>query len=151
MDTNIKESNTLEAFKSKLLGAIRPIKKPVYNIYNITGITKLTKLRVNFSPLSKHKFRHSFDCLSPRCACGEDKENSVHFFLRCPLYDSLRSDLFSQLVDVPGLNTTTMNTRELCDLLLYGDPKLNLIANRILIEATISFIERSRRFDINSC
>ena len=31
-----------------------------------------------------------------------------------------------------------MNTRELCDLLLYGDPKLNLIANRIIIEATIS-------------
>ena len=53
--------------------------------------------------------------------------------------------------DVPGLNVTAMNTRELCDLLLYGDPKLNLIANRIIIEATISFIERSRRFGVNSC
>ena len=91
LDTNIKESNTLEAFKSKLLGVIRPIKKSMYNIYNITGIRKLTKMRVNFSPLNEHRFRHSFDCLSPRCACGEDNEYNVQFFLRCPLYDSLRS------------------------------------------------------------
>ena len=26
-----------------------------------------------------------------------EMENNVHFFLHCPLYDSLRSDLFSQL------------------------------------------------------
>ena len=44
------------------------------------------------------------------------------FFLRCPLYDSLCSDLFSQLADVPGLSITKMSTRELCDLLLYEDP-----------------------------
>ena len=68
------------------------------------------------------------------------------FFLHCPLYDSLRSDLFSQLADVPGLSITRMNTRELCDLLMYGDPKFNLIANRIVTEATIPFIKRSRRF-----
>ena len=125
--TNIKESNTLEAFKSKLPRVIRPTKKSVYNFYNITCI----------SPLTEHRFRHSFDCLSPRCACGEDNENDVHFFLRCPLYDLLRSSLFSQLPDVPGLNITRMNTRELCDLLLYGDPKLNVIANKIIIEATL--------------
>ena len=78
LDTNIKESNTLEALKSKLLGVIRPIKKSVYNVYNITGIRKLTKLRVNFSPLNEHRFRHSFDCLSQRCPCGEDDENNMH-------------------------------------------------------------------------
>ena len=50
LDTNIKESSTLEAFKSKLHGVIRPIKKSVYNIHNKTGVRKLTKLQVNFSP-----------------------------------------------------------------------------------------------------
>ena len=118
----------------------------MYNVYNIAGIGKLTKFRVNFSPLNERRFRQSFDCLSPRCACA-DNENNVHFFLHCPLYDSLHSDLFSQLADVQGLNIARMNTRELYESLLYGDFKLNLIANRI--EATI-LIERSRRFDISS-
>ena len=104
----------------------------MYNVYNIAGIRKLTKLRVSFIPLNEHRFRNSFDCLIPRT------------------YDSLRSDLFSQLADVPGLNIARMKTRELYELLLYGDSKMNLIANRIIIEATILFIERSRRFDISS-
>ena len=110
LDTNIRDSNTLEVFKNKLLGVIRPIKKSVYNFYNIGGIRKLTELRVNYSPLNEHRFRHSFDCLSPRCACGADNENNVHFFLHCPLYNLLRSDFFSQLADVSGLNISAVTT-----------------------------------------
>ena len=151
LDTHIKASNSLAAFKCKLLRVIRPIKKSVYNVYNIMGIRNVTKLRVNFSPLNEHRFRHSFDCLSPRCACGADKEDNVHFLLHCPLYDTLRSDLFSQLADVSGIQFARMDTSELYELLLYGDPKLNLIANRMIIESTISFIERSKRFDNNPC
>ena len=150
LDTNIRDSNTLEVFKNKSLGVLRPINKPVYNVYNIAGIRKLTKFRVNFSALNEHRFQHSFDSLSPRCTCGADNENNLHFFLHCPLYNSLRSDLFSQLADVPGLNIARMKTRELYELFLYRDSNLNLIANRIIIEATILFIERSRRFDISS-
>ena len=115
LDANIRDSNTLEVFKNKLLGVIRPIKKSVYNVYNIAGTKKLTKLWVSFSPLNEHRFRHSFDCLSPHCAFGADNEY-----------------------------------KELCKLLLYRDSKLNLIANRIIIETTILFIERSSRFDISS-
>ena len=70
LDQNIKDSNTLAEFKRKLLAIIRPVKKSVYNVYNMTGIRNLTMLRVKFSPLNEHRFRHSFDCLSPRCVCG---------------------------------------------------------------------------------
>ena len=62
------------------------------------------------------------------------------------MYDSLGLDLFSQLVDVPGLNIKRLDTKKLCELLLCGDPKPDLVANRIIIEATIYGIELSKRF-----
>ena len=38
LDTKIRDSNTLEVFKRKLLGVIRPIKKSVDRVYNIARI-----------------------------------------------------------------------------------------------------------------
>ena len=33
----------------------------------------LTRLRLKFSHLKEHKFRHGFaDTINPMCACGED-------------------------------------------------------------------------------
>ena len=36
--------------------------------------------------------------------------------------------------------------KSLCDLLLYGNADLNISTNRMIIEATISLIEKTRRF-----
>ena len=112
----------------------------------MTGIKNLTKLRVNFSPPNEHRFRHSFDCLSPRCVCGMGNEDSEHFLLHCPQFDLMRTDLFSQLADVHGLDITSMDSKDLCKSLLYGNSNLNVVEDRMIIEATISFIERSKRF-----
>ena len=120
LDKNIKDSKTLAEFKRKLLAVIRPVGQSVYNVYNMDGIRNLTKLRVNFSPLNEHKFRHSFDCLSPRCVCGTGNEDNEHFLLHCPQFDLMRKDLFSQLADVRGLDITSMDSKDLCELLLYG-------------------------------
>ena len=35
----------------------------------------------------------------------------------------------------------------LCEMLLYGNPHLNIIDNRIILEATISFIESTKRLN----
>ena len=143
-------SNTLAEFKRKLLAGIRPVKKSVYNVYNITGIRNLTKLQVKFSPLNEDRFRHSFDCLRPRCVCGMGNEDSDHFLLHCSQFDLMLTDLFSQLADVPGLDITSMDSKDLCELLLYGNSNLNVAENRTVIAETISFIERSKRFSSNS-
>ena len=113
---------------------------------NSTVLRNLTKLRVKFSPLNEHRFRHNFNCLSPLCVCGTGNEDGEHFLLHCPQFDLMRADLFSQLADVPGLDITSMDSKDLCELLLYGTSELNVVENRIIIEATISFIERSKRF-----
>ena len=66
-------------------------------MHNVTGIRNLTRLRVGFSPLNEHRFRHNFDCLSPLCVCGIGNEDNEHFLLHCPLFDNARRDLFGQL------------------------------------------------------
>ena len=53
----------------------------------------------------------------------------------------MRTDLFGQLADVPGLDITSMDSKDLGELLLYGTSDLNVVENTMIIEATISFIE----------
>ena len=66
-----------------------------------------------------------------------------HFLLHCPLYDELRIDLFDQLSEVPGLDVASISNMDdgtLCHRLLFGDPSLGTNENRMILEATISFI-----------
>ena len=130
----------------ELLAIIRPPKNTVYDVFDIEGIKKLTKLRVNFSALNEHRFRHNFDCSSPTCMCGRGIEDNEHFLLHCHQFDLMRRDLFRQL-NIPGLDINKLDSDALCTLLLFGTKDLNLVENRIIIEATISFINATKRFD----
>ena len=59
----------------------------------------------------------------------------------------MRRDLFGQLTDIPGLDSTNLDSIALCNLFLFGSPQLNVVANRIILEATIAFIDKTNRFD----
>ena len=141
----LKNSISLSQFKNKLLKIIRPEGNSVYNISDIEGVRLLTKLRLTFSMLNEHKFRHNFDSLTPFCACGNDLEDSEHFLLHCPQFDVMRQDLLGRLSEVPGFKIN-LEDKPLCDLLLFGDSKNSGIINRIILEATISFIKTTKRF-----
>ena len=54
-----------------LLNFIRPIGNRTYKIYDPLEIKLLARLRLDFSHLSEHKFRHNFaDSLNPLCSCS---------------------------------------------------------------------------------
>ena len=116
-----------------------------YNICDIEGVRYLTKLRVRFSLLNEHKFRHNFDSLTPLCACGIENEDNEHFLLHCPQFHLMRQNLFGQLYHIPGL-ILNLDDKPLCELLLFGDTQLNVASNRKILEATISFIKDTKRF-----
>ena len=74
-------------FKKSLLAVIRPKMSPVYKINDPLGIKLLTRLRVNFSHLREHKFRHNFlDTINPLCSCGLEIESTNHYILRCSFF-----------------------------------------------------------------
>ena len=62
----------------------------------------LTRLRLGFSHLREHKFRHDVkDTLNPLCSCSTEAETTAHYFLRCHFYNSNRSTLVNDLGNIP--------------------------------------------------
>ena len=128
------------------MAIIRPSRnRPIFNFDDIIGIKRLTKLRVKFSDLDEHKFRHNFDCLSPICHCGKANEDDEHFLLHCPLYDVIRQDLFGQLENFLDFNALDRNSKSLCNLLFFGKPDLDVSVNKVIPEETLRFIENTKR------
>ena len=73
-------------------------------------------------------------------------EDNEHFFLDCHLFQAMRNKLFGQLSEVPGLKISNLLATEICELILYGSSELNVLANRLLMEATLHFIKNAKRF-----
>ena len=126
---------------------IRPTGNSTYKIYDPLGIKSLTRLRLSFSHLSEHKFRYNFaDSLNPLCSCSLETEPTLHFFLRCQNYTTLRRAL---MTDLKNINDTIMslNENDLLHVILYGNKNFDNNMNISILTATIKFIKVSERLD----
>ena len=74
-------------------------------------------------------------------------EDNEHFLLHCQKFDLMRIYLLRKLSDIPVLDISKFNAKTLCEVLLYGNPHLDIIDNRIILEETISFIESTKRLN----
>ena len=107
----------------------------------------LARLRLGFSHLRGHKFRHGFkDKLNPLCSCSIEAETTIHFFLRCHFYNSNRANLKNDLENI-SISLSMVSDSNLISLLLYGDGKFDDTKNRKVLMSTIRFIRYSQRFD----
>ena len=61
LDDNIRNSESISVFKSRLLSLIRPVQNSVFNIFDPKGLILLTRLRLGFSHLNEHRFPHYFE------------------------------------------------------------------------------------------
>ena len=133
LDETIKNSPTISVFKGELVRLVRPSKKSYFGINDIEGIRLLTRLRVHFSDLREHKFRHKFQCSSPMCLCQTGIENNEHFFLHCPRHSNYRKDLLDRISNVVDVDIGNLSSTDLCNLLLYGNSRLSFDTNRQII------------------
>ena len=102
-------------------------------------------LRLQFSHLNKHKFRHGFsDTINPICACGTEIETTEHFFLRCHFYSTQRFENLKK-VDSKFFN---LNGKDQVNTLLYGsqtnDSKR---ANQEILRFVIAYTKATTHFD----
>ena len=111
------------------------------------GVRHLSKLRLKFNRLNEHRFRHNFDCLDPVCLCCIANEDSEHFPLHCPLYEEARRDPLVSLSDISGLGIARVDPQSLSQSMLFGNPNLTLIANRMIMEATVNYIMATKSLD----
>jgi hypothetical protein len=145
LSASIKSSVSLSIFKKALLKTVRPIARPCFNLIDNNGLARLTQLRVGFSDLREHRYRHHFNCLSPTCSCGSDVESTRHFLLHCNKYANQRHKFFSQLDSlVPGI--TSLDPSRLYDILLYSSKDYDDVISCNIVTSTIAFIKDTKRF-----
>ena len=107
----------------------------------------LTWLRVGFSHLREHNFRHGFlDIVDPICSCHTNAvENTEHYLLNFSNFTNQRTVLFNDLQNI-GINYEPLDSSALSRMLLFGNPTFSDNVNSGLIYAVIKFIESANRF-----
>ena len=143
----IRRIDSYVGFRKKLLSFIKPMENKTFSIYDPLGIKLLNRLRVDFSHLNEHKFRHNFaDTLNPLCSCFLETKSTAHFILRCRYYSNIRITLMNELNDIDN-SITSRQTNEFLRIILYGVCKFKDDVNKRILIATIQFIRNSNRFN----
>ena len=144
LDASIRNSESIAIFKRRLLSLIRPFQSNLYNIFDLIGLKLLTRLRLGFSHLNEHKFRHDFqECLNPLCLCNFEIEDTTHYLLHCQYFSEHRINLINSVNSVNFESFSDNNKR---DILLYGDRRFDTNKNKIILESTITYIKNTDRF-----
>ena len=148
LDSYIRNADLFEGFKKRILGFVRPLPKSIYNIHNPLGIKYLIRLRIGFSHLKKHKFRHNFqDSIDPMCSCNSGIETTAHFLLHCPNFNTQRQTLFDKIATIDA-NILIENENNIINILLFGKPNSEDRFNKQILNASIEFILSTERFNI---
>ena len=116
------------------------LKNLLFAKYFISVTAPLTRLSLGFRHLSEHKFGHNFaDSLNPLCSCSSETESTLHFFLRCQNYTTLRKAL---MTDFKNINDAIMslNESDLLHVMLYGNKYFDNNMNIIILTATIKLL-----------
>mgnify|MGYP001793358012 CR=1 FL=1 len=145
----IKNCLSLSIFKNTLIKLIRPTANPIYNLHVPKGLKFLTRLRVSFSHLREHKFKHNFqDTLNPLCDCSLSIESTEHFFLSCSNFTQHRQILLNSLNNL-DIDILDYSIKDLSNLLLFGSPNFNDTKNYQILLSSTNYILSSKRFDEN--
>ena len=80
------------------------------------------------------------------CSCSLETEATLHFFLRCQNYATLRRAL---MTDLKNINDAIMSLNESDPLhvILCGNGSFDSNMNISILTATIKFIKDTERFD----
>ena len=141
LDSRIRDLPSVSTFKKAIFEFLRPKPSSVFGASDNKGVVFLNRLRLGFSHLNEHKFRHGFrDTLDPFCPCRTNSiENSQHFLLHCSIYSHARLLLFNNLQTL-DINIFPLGPTKLFNLLLYGDPILPFNINNAFLNFTIKFV-----------
>ena len=148
LDCHIKDMPSSASFKRAILKFFRPSQRFVFKCPDRLGVIYLTRLRVGFSHLNEHRFRHNFiDTTDPFCSCRTGAvEDTKHYLLHCPNYAMQRLLLFDDLRNL-HVSLFPLSRDALCDVLLFGYPECSSVYNSRVQCAVIKYIMTSGRFD----
>ena len=147
LDVKIRNLSSLSKFKKALLAPVKTDENSLFGIHDPAGVKLLNRLRLNFSHLNEHKFRHGFrDTLNPICECNSEVETTSHYLLRCHLFSTQRSKLLDNINQLDN-TILTLSDKEITDILLFGSPTFSFFTNNNVLAVTIDFLKSTNRFN----
>ena len=147
LDNTIRDAESINQFKLMLKIFLSLNQRWLFSIHDPVGVKLLTRLRLQFSHLNEHKFRHNFkDCVSPMSGCGVETETTSHFFLRFQFFanerQKLRDDVY--LLDA---SIKHLNEESLIDVPLHGSDRFNDSKHKQILLHSICYIQTTKRFE----
>ena len=137
LSISIRKIPTLELFKTHLKKKMKES-----NILYFYGqrwpSVHHARLRVGCSKLNFDLCKHLHVINYQTCSFGYKKEDAYHFFIKCPKFNDLRTDLYSSL---------SVYSHVSLPIILYGNPKLKTFQNKFIFDAVHQFITKSKRFE----
>ena len=121
--------------------------KSICNIHNLLGVKYLTRLRIGFSYLKEHKFKHKSQySIDATCRCSSGIETTIHFFLHCANFIIHRQTFFDKIATIAA-NILTENEDNIVNTLLFGKPNCENSFNKAMLNASIEYILSTERFN----
>ena len=138
LQTDIKEANIYASFHQRLKPIIYDrIKVPIYFVEGNRKLSILhADIRTNCSDLKNDLFRNHLSADS-RCSCGNENEDTSHYFFECENFNNLRVLMFHRTRPSHPLSLHMM---------LYGKPSLSNDEYFLLFQTVHALIKASGRF-----
>ena len=137
LSLSLQTTTNMGLFKQTVLPKVVP------NLLFGIGTRKVnvlwSRIRMGCSALKGHLFQmHVID--DPRCVCGYDIEDALHYFMQCPLYLRQREILF--------LRCQSLDISLSIDVALKGSKSLSHADNVILVNHVFDYICDTGRFEV---
>ena len=151
LPVSVSQLDALGAFKKSLSKLLFPARPPSYlGDGERLPVIWHTRLRLGHSTLNYHGLLYGITD-SDLCSCGL-KEDVEHFFLMCPNYAALRTELLTSVSNLisPGVHYNLLlriGKKHLIDVLLRGSSDLSTADNNLLFQAVHTFIKGTKRFE----
>ena len=134
------------SFKSNIKFQLKVNKTLNFGLSFYEDLKELNQLRVELSPLTRHKFLHHFrNITNDICNCGIP-EDTTHFFRECPLFLPQRRILCSEIFKLTGLNLILVPRKDFTNTLLFGSNLFSDEKNKNILLCSRDFIKSTGRF-----
>jgi hypothetical protein len=137
---SVKSSMSHLSFKYNYLKLFpRPQRQDLYYFGRRKEAIAHARLRIGCSFLKAHLCHYLHVIDDPACSCPTRvEESSEHYLLYCPIYHNQRQVMYNQLL---GLNIVIIDE----NLLLYGNPNLDLLTNKKIFKIVHQYITDTAR------
>ena len=117
----------------------------MFTCHNPIGIKYLTRIRLGFSHLRYHKFKHGFvDAIDRICSCSTGIEITS---FTVPTFHLFAWNTFLNEIAIVDRSIIDQDDIKVIQTFPYGNPTYSVNDNKLILNASIKYILEAKRFE----